>query len=744
MAFVKQFLTKTQPSDNTSMFRYTPVLPSGQVEIYSLISISNNADVETSRFNKFVWDGFLDGFLSKDEDMISRLENAIVGAEFKLKELIKHDNILEEKGVDLNLSVLVFKGNKVFVGVLGNHKVFVCKNKVADISELLERGKSSVGSTLVSPEDVFVIVYTEKNIKENLEKLKDFFEIENFLEGVFEKEESKGGAFLATLDEMKKQVIAPQVEEEQKVDIEVQDEEPVIAEAEDMELKEEGVKDVRNFKKTLLALWSKLKLGFDKVITFLSEKLSGVFGRLKFSLQNKYGRRRWFKKLQSITSIKNFSKGVKPFKVDGYKEKELRTKRFVTFFVILILIIAVFLGVRATFESRQSAILAEELDTLMEEWEDSVQSAERMEEVEESLEILSSVSEDFDAYLDGLEQENRLRRLGDEEKERIENFQAKLSSVEDSIYRIIPLSEQKGNIELFFDTKLHFGSKSNPVDFAISRDAGIVVGEILYVVDAGEKEVYEVFLRDGDFRKISDSNNLIKEPMFIDIGNNKDDLALYVYDAKSGALRVGLDDDGEFNDFKSLSGLTPRALGGAGVRAFAVFGPTDSLNFLVPSESRIVRAQGFGGTTYNLPSEYISHPSFESGTDLFGDQYVYVLSTITNGIRRFVPLTGLMSQLSITGLQDDLQGIVAGYTGTTMNRAFVVFDSENKRFVQFTKPIEIGENLVHPGEIVLKHQYEYRGEREDIFENMRSLVLTHDDKEMYVLDGTRIWKINIE
>jgi len=170
MAFVKQFLTKTWPSDNTSMFRYAPALPSGKVEIYTLISISNDVDAETSRFNKFVWDGFLDGFLSKDDEIISRLKNGILGAEFKLKELIRHDNLLEEKGVYLNLSVLIFKENKVFVGILGNHKVLVYRKKVVDISDLLDRSKSSVGSTILSPEDIFVVSYSEKSIKKGLDR----------------------------------------------------------------------------------------------------------------------------------------------------------------------------------------------------------------------------------------------------------------------------------------------------------------------------------------------------------------------------------------------------------------------------------------------------------------------------------------------------------------------------------------------------------------------------------------------
>ena len=763
MAFVKQFLTKTRPSDNTSMFRYAPVLSSGQVEIYSLISISNDVEAETSRFNKFVWDGFLDGFLSKDEDIISRLKNAIIGAEFKLKELIRHDNVLEEKGVDLNLSVLVFKDDKVFVGVLGNHKVFVYKKKLVDITELLSRGKANVGSTLISAEDVFVVSYSEGGLKEDLSKLKKFREISGFLSNVFEKEDAKGGAFVASLQEessMEEEKVAPLPIKEQKVEEDVEEVESDVGlednnleedtplepmKSEEVVEKDEGEKEEK-IKSKLGAFWAKLKMGFDKIITFLSVKFSALYEKVRNSLNNKYGRRRWFKKLQSVSSVKKFTKGVKPFKVDGYKDKELRSKRFVIFFVILFLVVAVFLGVRATFEARQSAVLAEELNTLMEEWEDSLERADRKssEEFEESIEILNEISKDFEDYLSDLEDQNLLRRFRDEDLERIDEFEKALFGTRDSIYRIIPLSEDEGNIELFLDTKLDLGEKSSPVDFVISRDAGIVFGEMLYVLDAGLNEVHEVFLRDGNSRSIDDPNDLIKEPMFIDIGNNKSDPALYVYDARSGALRAATDEDGNFNDFKSLSGLTPRNLGGDGVSAFAVFGPTDSLNFLVPSESRIVRAQGFGGTTYNLPSEYISHPSFEEGTDLFGDQYIYVLSTITNGIRRFVPLTGLSSQLAVTGLVEDIQSLTAGYTGSTMNRTLVLFDSDTQRFLQFSKPIEIGETLVHPGEIVLKHQYEYRGERSDIFNNVRSLVLTHDDKEMYVLDGTRIWKINID
>lgn len=742
MVLVKQFLTKTRPSQNTSMFRYAPVLPSGELEVYCLISISNSADVETSRFNKFVWDGLLDGFLSKDDTIISRLKNALVASEFKLKELIRHDSVLKEKGVDLNLSVLVFKENKVFVGVLGEHKVFVYKKKMSDISQLLLQNKSNVGSTLISPKDIFVVSYSDKDLKSKMQDLKEVGEIEDFLKTFFEKEDSLGGAFLASLEEEKKvEVKATPV--------------PVPKTEEDLEITEEVVKEdvgekkderKEKFKQILLLILAKFKILFNKFVDFLSRNLSKLFEKLKSSLRNRYGRKRWFKKLQSSSSVKKFAHGFKPFKVDGYKDKELRTRRFVVLLVILALIFIVFLGVRSTFESRQRANLTNELNVLMEDWDGDIDRAERraLEDSEESLEILTGVSKELDKYLSELKDLGNFERLGDENNQRIEDLEKRISRAQDKAYRIVPLDEEDGNMELFLDTKLSFGERSDPVNFVISKGSQIVGGEMLYLIDSGEKAVYEILLKDGTFRKVGDSKGLLKNPLHVDLGNNREDEGLYVYDLESGALRAGKDGEGKYNEFQSLSGLTPRALGGDGVSAFAVFGPLDSLNFLVPSESRIVQAVGFGGGTYNLPSEYITHPSFEKGTDLFGDQYIYVLSKTPNGIKRFVPSTGLNSQLMVSGLDRDLNSITTGYTGATMDRVMVVFDSEIQRFVKFSKPIELGENLVHPGEIVLKAQYEYRGKRDDVFKDVKGVVVTDNDKIMYVLDGRKIWKINLE
>jgi hypothetical protein len=731
MVYTKQFLTKTRPSDNTSVFRYSPSLSLGNVEIYALVSVSNTAEVETSRFNKFVWDGFLDGFLSKEDEIIVRLKNGLLGAEFKLKELIKHDSVLEEKGVNLNISILVFKENKVFVGISGDHNVFVYRKKIVDISGLLANNKSDVGSMIMLPKDIFVVCACEKNLKSDIENLQHLDEIEGYIAKIFEREGATGGAFVATMQEKKIEVKAPPpVLEEKTIETEIVEEEP----EEIVELEKEPNEKWLWFK-------GKVQNIFGKIITFFSY----YFNKLPFWIENKYGRKKWLKKLQSKSSFSRMEKGVRPFKVDGYKDRELKVRRFVTFFVLLVLVLAIFLGVRSAFESRQRAVLSRGLDAFFLELDEVLGDADRkaLSDSEESLNLLASARKDLDEYLNDLESKGQLERLGSENEEKIEERKSKLQSIEDKIFRIVAVSEEAGNIEVFLDTKLTFGDKSDPVTFVISKGSQIVHGEFLYLIDKGEGAVFEVSLVDASYRKVTDPNNFLKNPIHIDIGNNVENEGLYVFDSESGVLRAGKDADGKFNDFKVLSGVNAKSLGAEGVSAFAVFGPLDSLNFLIPSQSRIMKSDGFGGGGYSLPSEYISHPSFENGTDLFGDQYVIVLSETPNGIKRFVPSTGLNRPLSVTGLHEDLKNITHGYTGPTMDRALVVFDSKLERFVRFSKPIEAVQNPVHPNEVVVTAQYVYRGEAEDAFNDVKGVVLTDNDNTMYVLDGRKIWKINI-
>ena len=94
------------------------------------------------------------------------------------------------------------------------------------------------------------------------------------------------------------------------------------------------------------------------------------------------------------------------------------------------------------------------------------------------------------------------------------------------------------------------------------------------------------------------------------------------------------------------------------------------------------------------------------------------------------------------GLAGDIT-IGAGWTGSTMDRAFLVFESKSKRIIYFEKPIDVGENLRHPGSLLVLGQFEYRGSRGDVFNDVRGIVTEFEDRRMFVLDGMKIWEVNI-
>jgi hypothetical protein len=710
MAYIKQFLTKTRPSDNTSIFRYSPLVDSERLEIYALVSISNDVDAESSRFNKFVWDGFIDGFLQKEGDIITRLKHALIGSEFKLRELIRHDDLLEDKGVKLDLSAVVFKGNKAYIVALGDHKVLLYKDRVIDISELLSANKSNVGSMIVKPREMLLFYHSTEKVNKDF---KGEDELEEYLVGVFDNEEARGGAFVAFSEEKIEEEVT-KVEGEKPVELQEEMEVEVeqLGEMEDTDFEDEGEEE----KTSLEVVKDKTKRFYGKARDLLGNLVGGVRERKRSGLP-------------------------RPIKVGGYKERELKIKRFVTLGIFLVLFLTLFFGVKSAFDAREARVLSAGLEELVTELGEEVEKAKNAE-MDDALAILSSVRSNFDEYVGILEKEEKKDKMFETDLEKINEFRSRIVKVQDGILKIESLSEEKGNIEMFLDTKLAFGEKSNPVSMTITKEAQIPKGEYIYVVDQGEKAVFEVNLKDGDPRRINDPDGLLSKPLFVDMGNNPEERGLYVYDSDVGVLVARIDENGKFNNFKALSGVSTRALGSGEITAFAVFGISDTLNFLIPSENRIIRSRSFGADSYGLSSEYISYPGFENGFELYGDLYIYALTESPNGIKRFNPQTALSDPILLRGFHKDLY-ISKGFTGPTMNRAFLAFDSENHRFVYLRKPIESGEELRHPGEIHFVGQFEYRGERDDVFDDVRKIVSEHSDKWMFVLDGRKIWKVNI-
>ena len=78
-----------------------------------------------------------------------------------------------------------------------------------------------------------------------------------------------------------------------------------------------------------------------------------------------------------------------------------------------------------------------------------------------------------------------------------------------------------------------------------------------------------------------------------------------------------------------------------------------------------------------------------------------------------------------------------------MDSGLYMFDSEGRRFLRFEKPQESASDLRHPNQLLLLKQYEYRGENQDEFKNVKDFVVDYKEENMYVLDGNTVWKISL-
>ena len=64
--------------------------------------------------------------------------------------------------------------------------------------------------------------------------------------------------------------------------------------------------------------------------------------------------------------------------------------------------------------------------------------------------------------------------------------------------------------------------------------------------------------------------------------------------------------------------------------------------------------------------------------------------------------------------------------------------------LEFEKPIEFGATPFHPNQFVLLNQFMYRGDRQDVFFDVKELATDYFEKSLYILDGNRIWQLKLK
>jgi hypothetical protein len=772
---VSKYINSGKKNNSINLHYYSRPLRSKHelpLEIYSLISIKTQADISAIQISKFAWDGIVDGFeYSSEESFNESLKSGLKESTRRIKQLIANDKNIGELGVDVNFSVLVFSPSGTYVGLLGSMDILLYKNgKIVNISEMLI-SKQAHTAALIFEDNDLLFTSTYETLTKNINRLIGVPDKQSMNERikalgkvtpqgeaivVFESEIKEKGTLKGKFFSKPKKVEQKEpdkVEDPTLEDVpndltepESTDYIPISKEQKTIFKEPKNEKDLRYY---LGILGSKLG-GIFAFIKRIFKPLAGGIGRLlknvwikikngivsiKLSFSEKFARKRWFKRVSAKVSQNNAGKRdqFKGFKVDGYKQTNMRAKRFKTLAIIVLSIILVVVGINFTLKQKEARAIHKSAQEIFTTVGENVESAKNKVNTDrESTEILLFKSnEQLSQLPEGLNEEDLNIK---------KEFEKEILKLEDTMYKRSGVSESLNNLETYLDTRLGFSEGSNPTDIAIYNDNKN--NEYLLVVDSKLKAVFRVSLYNKEIKQLPDNEGVLSDPRKIYVGNS----GVYILDFNSGVLRAKFDESGWFGAFEQLSGLSIESLDLDDMSEFAILTDTDNVYILDKASKALYKSSNYG-SGYGLSYSYISNDSFDSASDILADLSVYILTKGESGLNRYIYSSAEQKQvpakIEIVGLNGGFEDLRYGYTRGSLQYGLYLFDFAQKRFMNFEKPVEGGGEILHPNQLVLEHQYIYRGDRDNVWNDIKDFVVDTKEAYMYILDGSYVWKVTL-
>lgn len=778
----KQYISNNRDkSSYTAIFRHyyenTERKAGKEGDIHALLSISAQKDINAERISKFVWDSIVDGYLySTSSTTNESVKEAIKSGVDKVKELMKHDKELEETGIDVSFTIVLVKKEGTYVGVFGESDIYAFKKgSMANITKILEEKSANTAGIVLSKDELLMI--STKGILSNsiskLSSLDDTEEIKGLL-SILGRDLKESAAMMYFYQEkpLKKSKMPLQAdskskkEEKQEQEREKEKEEQTSEEGGGEEKKEdkkdknnlpvarvEKLKEVKesfDSKKQGFLQKLRLKERFAKIKNFFKEiykkispsleKVGTAIGNgwqnLKESISKRFGRKKWFKKIASRWSEVNVKRrkevGVQGMKIDSYRQKDLKSKRFKTVGMVLVVLVLLVIGINFTIRMRE----AREISNLAQE--SFAQIEDLIENIENDFVVDRASAE---TYL--FQAERALgevpENLNERDLERYEELEERVLELGDALYKRVGVVEKDSRLSNFLDSRLAFGEGSEVVDMATYKDGR--QNEFLVVADAGRRTIYRVALYDKNVQALPDERDLVRKPQFVYVGNE----GVYVYDEDQGVLKASFDEAGWFTSFSSLSGLGVNEVRSTDIATMTVWTPTDNVYFLSRDRSAFLRSTAAFSDRYALPYEYFRHDLMEVSTDMVADLSIYIIVPEDPHILRFnfnfVEGRYVEAPLGVVGFDGDYGKLTKAFTGGELNDPLYVFDSKGRRFLQLQKPIEAGPDIRHPNQVSLLNQYIYRGERSSIWKDVKNFIVDSNEANMYILDGSVIWRM---
>ncbi len=730
------------------VFHYTrPVRSKNEesVEIYGLLSVSSEVNIPGQNIAKFAWDGLVDGFEYSNEDSVNNaLKVGLNESTRRVKQLIVNDKEIAMHGVDVNFTVFVSTSSGLYVGCLGEGDIYIYKkDRIVDIAEMLKK-KNAKTAGLVLDENDLLFTSSASFLKNHLGDLTGLSNREGILEVLdsIANELTSGEGlllFVRELGELKeKEPVLEEKVEKEVGDIVSEDIAPLPKQEILKTNKERDLKSVLTlWYTTVITFFKGIKLPKLGIRNFLERVLSGIkkiFKSFGSRIVEIFGKKKWFKRISAkVTQTGKRKEGFKGFAVDGYKVRNKKRERFKVVGLVVLVIVLLVSGVKFTLDQKEAKEISNEANGIFTLVDDLVSKAEQ----KVSTDRQSAETAIFRAKEELAKVPEELNK---KDLVKYEQLEGKVLGIQDSLYKIVGLADSDGSIETYLDTRLGFGEGSKPTDITIYQDDN--GNEYLLVVDSALKGVFRISLYDKEVKRLPDSERILQDPRMIYIGKS----GVFVLDFKVGVARAEFTQDGWFGNFSKLTGLGIENIGADDIAEFAVLTDTDNVYVLDRESASLYKSSNFG-SGYGLSYAYLKEDSFKEANDILADLSVYILTSGENGLHRYIysffESKQIPSPLEVLGLDGTFKNLTYGYTRDNLNYDLYLFDKEDKRVMRFEKPMEGGGEIRHPNQVVLINQYLYRGSRDGVWEKVNDFVVNRDQKFMYLLDSSTIWKVRL-
>lgn len=720
-------------------------------QLHTIISLSAPDEFDSKLAGDLLMENMQDVYYDVETDtkVLSRIKKATISTAKKLQHLLEREEVAGQEGIDLNILSFVIKDNFVYMGLLGDGGVMLLRqDNLIDLTEGLKdltgRDLIKVGSGKFEKGDKFALLSSgamfevnEENIKRSLNQFSlDEFE-EKKKNPLFsmvmvntypekKREEAEGFTIKGEegkIDE-KKEIFTDekqldQVDDDLSVDYKYDKEKEEEKQVSRKDVEEDFDLQKKEVDNDELESQEEAQPPTTRSKSEKEQKGDNKFGEITDRVKEKITDRKTYQvilakgKDAAIRLFELFKEhvweGLLGFKGGGIYLRGSGPKKNLRGIIILIMVVAalLFLSIRGVKKHIQTSDKKQEVQAELEQLDEKFANGKGLGEAGDIAEA-TRIMEEALADLDQLKQHEVLL-------DEISAKEVEARAILDELQRVIKIDDNNliTDVAGFIE-----GAKADDITFYQGS---------LYITDSENAAIYKVDTLGGDVNTFLEQNQNLVSPKSLVFDGNGD---LLMYDSTLGITKLLMDS----KTIEKPAGLSTSSVGEV-VEIENYIDPQLQNNYLylLRSVERDVRKISTVASGYTWPDVKIpSNEQLAGAQDIEIDGKIYI-QTNPGGILRYY--VDSFEQYTLTGLDKPIDQA----SSIELDPLLVYFgDSVNKRVVVVTK----GDTLT-PQQGKYVAQIVYRGEG-DYFKDIEEVLVDHDTRTMYILDGTKVFKVDLE